>query len=85
MSGGLKLKYQKCLIFNQLYVGDRIDGHVLMFQVQLASQAALDEKHEKASEANNTSKAEDLCVTSHHFEIALTQVSPSVSNLVSNN
>lgn len=56
-----------------------------MFQVRLASQAALDEKHKKAFEANKTSKAEDLCVTSHHFEIALTQVSPSVSNLVSNN
>ena len=56
-----------------------------MFQVRLASQAALDEELNKALEANKTSKAEDLCVTSHHFEIALTKVSPSVSNLVSNN
>jgi SpoVK/Ycf46/Vps4 family AAA+-type ATPase len=56
-----------------------------MFQVRLASKAALREKHKKAFEANKASKAEDLCVTSHHFEIALTKVSPSVSNLVSNN
>lgn len=85
MSGGLKLKYQKCLIFSQLYVGDRSDGRDLMFQVRLASQAALDEKHKRVFEANKTPKAEDLCVTSHHFEIALTQVSPSVSDMVSNN
>lgn len=52
--------------------------------MRLASQAALNEKHKRVLEADETPEVEALCVTSHHFEIALTQVSPSVSHMVSN-
>jgi hypothetical protein len=57
-------------------------------QVREACTAALKEKIRMANGADSMShtvatKVERPCVTSQHFEIALTRVFPSVSNTVS--